>query len=214
MVSGTRCPAWSDQVKKWKESRAAAPKGRCPVGHRGEFLYIHLYVRPSVRTSPPRPLWPKSGSFRPEISPMRPKSTLSDLKSPLLGPKLALSDPKSASLGQKSALFSPKSASQDHKSTLSGLSGFSGLYGLSFLFGLKYALRGFKPALWSLNLDLSGQMDVRKFTPVSYRTSALWGRCPAVTPLLQLITPSRASGTADHVRSLDDLLYISQLELE
>ena len=21
-------------------------------------------------------------------------------------------------------------------------------------------------------------MDIRKFTPVSYRTSALWGRCP------------------------------------
>ena len=43
-----------------------------------------------------------------------------------------------------------------------------------------------------------------KFTPVSYRTLALWGCCPALTPILQLITPSRASGTADHVRSLDD----------
>ena len=41
MVSGTRCPAWSDQLKKWSESRAAAPKGRCPVGHRGEFPYVH-----------------------------------------------------------------------------------------------------------------------------------------------------------------------------
>ena len=40
--------------------------------------------------------------------------------------------------------------------------------------------------------------DVWKFSPVSYRTSALWGRCPALTSLLQLITPSRASGTADH----------------
>ena len=49
-----------------------------------------------------------------------------------------------------------------------------------------------------------GRTDVWKFTPVSYRTSALWGRCPALTPLLQLITPSRPSGTADHVRSLDD----------
>ena len=48
--------------------------------------------------------------------------------------------------------------------------------------------------------------DVWKYTPVSYRTSALRGRCPALTPLLQLITPSRTSGTADHVRSLDDLL--------
>ena len=46
--------------------------------------------------------------------------------------------------------------------------------------------------------------DIWKFTPVSYRTAALWGRCPALTPLLQLITPSRASGTADHVRCLDD----------
>ena len=37
MVSGTRCPAGSDPVKKWSEGRAAAPKGRCPVEHRGEF---------------------------------------------------------------------------------------------------------------------------------------------------------------------------------
>ena len=51
--------------------------------------------------------------------------------------------------------------------------------------------------------------DVRKFTPVSCRTSALWGRCPALTPLLQLITQSRASGTADHVRCLDDLFRVS-----
>ena len=50
--------------------------------------------------------------------------------------------------------------------------------------------------------------DVWKFTPVSYRTSALWGRCPALTSIFQLITPSRASGTADHVRSLDDLFII------
>ena len=50
--------------------------------------------------------------------------------------------------------------------------------------------------------------DVWKFTPVSYRTSALLGCCPALTPLLQLIIPSRASGTADHVRSLDDLFHL------
>ena len=28
---------------------AAAPKGRCPVGHRGEFPYVRPYVRTSVR---------------------------------------------------------------------------------------------------------------------------------------------------------------------
>ena len=32
MVSGSRCPAWSDQPKKWSESMAA-----CPIRHRGEF---------------------------------------------------------------------------------------------------------------------------------------------------------------------------------
>ena len=31
---------------------AAAPKGRCPVGHRGEFPDVRTSVRPSVRTSP------------------------------------------------------------------------------------------------------------------------------------------------------------------
>ena len=39
------------------------------------------------------------------------------------------------------------------------------------------------------------------------RQEASYGQqypCPALTPLLQLLTPSRASGTADHVRSLDD----------
>ena len=34
-----------------------------------------------------------------------------------------------------------------------------------------------------------GRTDVWKFPPVFYRTSALWGRCPALTSLLQLITP-------------------------
>ena len=48
--------------------------------------------------------------------------------------------------------------------------------------------------------------DVWKFTSVSTKTSTLWGRSVALTPLLPLITPSRASGTADHVQSLDDLL--------
>ena len=45
MVSGTRCPAWNDQLKKWSESRAAAPKGQFLVAD------TQLYKRlcPSVR---------------------------------------------------------------------------------------------------------------------------------------------------------------------
>ena len=38
---GCACPFW-----------AAAPKGRCPVGHRGEFQDVHPSVRPSVHTPP------------------------------------------------------------------------------------------------------------------------------------------------------------------
>ena len=49
MVSGTRCPAWSDQLKKWRKSRAAAPKGRCPVEHRGEFPYVLRGHIPGLR---------------------------------------------------------------------------------------------------------------------------------------------------------------------
>ena len=45
---------------------------------------------------------------------------------------------------------------------------------------------------------------VMKFQVLLDRTSAFQGRCPALSPLLHLITSSRASGTADHVRSLDD----------
>ena len=41
--------------------------------------------------------------------------------------------------------------------------------------------------------------------PLVHKTSALLGRCLALTLLHQLITPSVASGTADHVQSLDDL---------
>ena len=52
MVSGTRCPAGSDPVMKWSESRAAAPKGRCPVEHRGEFPDVRPSVRPSFHPPP------------------------------------------------------------------------------------------------------------------------------------------------------------------
>ena len=39
-------------------------------------------------------------------------------------------------------------------------------------------------------------------------STQLLGRCPALTLLLQLITPSRESGTADHVLSSDDLFSL------
>ena len=33
-------PCWEWSIKRGSESRAAAPKGWCPVGHRGEFPYV------------------------------------------------------------------------------------------------------------------------------------------------------------------------------
>ena len=44
MVSGTRCPARSDPVKKWSESRAAAPKGQCPVTGRAKNFVLCLLL--------------------------------------------------------------------------------------------------------------------------------------------------------------------------
>ena len=98
---------------KWKKIQcshltfwAAAPKGRCPVGHRGEFPDVRPSIRPSVLPYVP----PLVGHFGL-------KSTLSDLilaflslKSALPGLNLALptsnqlSRPQIRSPGHKSAL--------------------------------------------------------------------------------------------------------------
>ena len=73
-----------------------------------------------------------------------------------------------------------------HKSSLSGLKSASGL----------------KCALSGLKLVFSGSNSSPQICPLG--TSGNSPLCPALTPLLQQITPSRALGTADHVRSLND----------
>ena len=170
---------------------------------------VRPYVRPPSRgpsQAPISPLRPQISPLRPQVSPLRPKITplrpkispfrskISSLKpkiSPLryyislIRPKINYFKPKIRPLKPKIGLNSAL------KMTLSGSNLPSSL--ISLLFS--------NQSTQSLNV-LS--QDVWKFTPVSYRTSALWGRCPAPTQLLQLITPSRASGTADHVQSLDD----------
>ena len=171
---------------------AAAPKGRCPVEHRGEFRDVRPSVLPSVLPSvpPPWPLKPQVCSLRPDfgplspqISPFRPQFSPRELKSALQTsylpsrPQISPPDPKLA-LQASNQLFRPR----------------------IWPLGLKPAP---KPQICSFGLDSailtsSPPQDVSKFPPVSYRTLALWGRCPALTPLLHLITPSRASGTADH----------------
>ena len=58
-----------------------------------------------------------------------------------------------------------------------------GLRGL--ILGLRGLILGLRGLIWGLRGALGGtyvrtdvRTDVWKFTPVSYRTSALWGRCP------------------------------------
>ena len=177
---------------------------------------VRLYVHPSSRgySGPSKPpnqpsQAPNQPSQAQNQSSQAQNSALSGPKSALSGRKLAFSSPKSTILGLKLALSNLKS---DHF----GLN--SALKKPSQASNLPSSLISFEPldppnqplhaSLLCSNksnqpLNVPSQ-DVWKFTPVSYRTSALWGRCPALTLLLQLITPSRALGTADHVRSLDD----------
>ena len=54
-----------------------------------------------------------------------------------------------------------------------------GLIGL--ISGLKELDLG-QSGLGGGDVQTDGRTDVRKFTPVSYRTSALWGRCPKRGP--------------------------------
>ena len=43
MVSGTQCPAWSDQLKDWIRCGTVPSKGQCPVRHRNEYKYIRIF---------------------------------------------------------------------------------------------------------------------------------------------------------------------------
>ena len=82
---------WSvDRSVSWSPFWAAAPKGRCPVGHRGEFPYVRPYVRTSVRLSvPPKaPLRPQISPLRPQISALRPQVCPLRLKITPLRPKI------------------------------------------------------------------------------------------------------------------------------
>ena len=59
------------QMNKTFAFWAAAPKGRCPVGHRGEFPYVRPYVPPPPKLL--KPLRPQIWPLRPQIQPLRPQ---------------------------------------------------------------------------------------------------------------------------------------------
>ena len=88
---------------------AAAPKGRCPVGHRGEFPDVRPSVRPSFRPSfrpSPPPGWPSwlhILTLRPDSGPLSPQISSPGLKSALKASN-QLSRPQISSQGIKSAL--------------------------------------------------------------------------------------------------------------
>ena len=80
MVSGTRCPAWSDQLKQWSGSRAAALKGSMTYAFtQGNSFLLPLLLLLLLRTHPPtsRPLSQPRGpypSLKSQIPVWRPKS--------------------------------------------------------------------------------------------------------------------------------------------
>ena len=72
MVSGTQCPAWSDQRKNWSESRAAAPKGQCPVERKDDFPQVHPSVGPHFCTYPQTPSQPSKATIWPYLAQNQP----------------------------------------------------------------------------------------------------------------------------------------------
>ena len=124
-------------LRKFSPFWAAAPKDRCPVGHRGEFSDVRPSVLPSICPPPHWPFWPQISPLRPDfgllnpqISPPRPQSSPSSLKSSSPGLKSGLqainlpSRPQISSPGFKSALkasilpLRPKICSSGLKSAL------------------------------------------------------------------------------------------------
>ena len=89
---------------------AAAPKGRCLVGHRGEFPDVRPYVRPSPPEAPLRsqisPLGPQISPLRPKIRPLRPKIRPPKPKTQPT-PKISPPRPRNSSLGPKISLQRP-----------------------------------------------------------------------------------------------------------
>ena len=121
----------------------------------------------------------------------------------LSGLKSVLSDLNSALSGLKSALSALESALSGLKSALSCLK-FT-------LLGLKSALSDLESALSGLK---SGWTDGRtdgmtnESPPVFYRTSSPLGPLPCFPSLHITIMQSRATGIADHILPLGDLLIL------
>ena len=150
-------------------SRAAAPKGRCSVECRGYFVrpsvrpYVRTSVRPYVRPSVPppaqasrprpRPLGPGPG---PSAQAPRPRPTgpgpLAQAQAPWPRPPVP---------GPPAQASRPRPLAQAPRPRPPGL------------------------GLTGPNLVKAGRTDIRtdgrtdKISPAFYRTSPLWGRCPA-----------------------------------
>ena len=91
---------------------------------------------------------------------------------------MGLFGPMEADFGSKRGNFGPERGDfRSERIDLGRIGPISGLkepdLGLSGLSGLG-------GDVWT-DGRTDGRTDVRKFTPVSYRTSALWGRCPKST---------------------------------
>ena len=157
----------------------------------GEFPDVCLSVFPNVP-----PLWP----IRPQINTPQP---LLAPQSPQISPSESYSSPQASNqpsmpqicpLGLKPALQTWNLPFRCHACP-------PGLKSASQASNLPFSSKICPLALKSMFIALT---DVWKFTTVFYRTLVHWGRCPGLTAFHHLITPNKASSTADHVRSFDD----------
>ena len=151
---------------------SGGPKGQMSCRAQGGISRCPSF-RPSDSPHPRRPLRPQISPPRPQISPTSFKSAPPCLKSPLhtsnlssrpwyQPSKLQISPPCLKFALQSSNLLSkPKFCPPALKYTFSGLNQSS--------------------KAWNMP-----PQDIWKFTPVFYRTSALWGRCPSLTPISSL----------------------------
>ena len=96
----SHCSQNGKSISFWGSS----PKGRYPVGHRGEFPDVHPVFRPSACSSvPPWPSKPWILSLRPDLGPLSPQIRHPSLKSALQASN-QLSRLQISSQGLKSAL--------------------------------------------------------------------------------------------------------------
>ena len=156
----------------------------CPFVHLSIFLSVHLSVCPNVSPKLVFLIWHLMCCVSAQICRVKPKIWR---LTPHFGLQIALSGPKSALVPDliPALIWALKLAPR------------------SLIFALKQSNQSSK--LWfSPHGPQTSPFGTSGTSSLHPRRHRLLGHCSVLSPFLLLITSSRAFGTADHVRSLDD----------